>query len=483
VYTGEETPRWESLATAAVVLYLVGRLGFLAFMVDPSLPPDEISHVGQARSQIDHWGMPRDSPASYEHGLVSHRPFLNTWLMARWLALQPAPVAAHVWLRLANVAIALGTLAATLAWSRRAGARPGDRVLVALLLTNLPMWSFLSASVNYDNLAMFFATVAFALLARYLDTRSPVSLAGFFLALTAGVLTKSAMLPLAALLTVGLVVSGRGSVLLDARALLRAPFARGPAVAALLAACLLSALLAGALYGGNWARFGVLEPAAHQVLPIEAARQNRIFQQEHVLRSYRAGAIDERQAVMELQEIDHLGDRAGALWMLRRASAMRRGEGPAPVGRLAYSAVWTPLMAERLFGVMGHRELYKSGGWAFAYALLAGLSLTVLALRLRTANQHVRIGTCVAIGYAAILMQLVNYPIYLTTGLEVEAVQGRYLFPVLAPLLASAVLVNAASLPRPLRLPVGLAVAVFFVAGDFPYLMSQAEPAWWGLAS
>lgn len=480
MYAGEETPRWESFATAAIVLYLVGRLGFLAFMVDPGLPPDEITHIGQAQSQILNWGMPRDSPASYEHGLVSHRPFLNTWLSARWLALQPPQVAVHVWLRLANVALALGTLAATLAWARRAGARPGDRVLIALLLTNLPMWSFLSASVNYDNLAMFFATASFALLARYIDTRSPVSLAGLFLALTAGVLTKSAMLPLAALLAVGLGVAARGALLVDARALLRAPLVRGLGGAGLLLGCLLSALLAGALYGENWVRFGVLEPAAHQVLPIEAARQNRIFRQEHVLRSYRAGAIDERQAAMELQEIEHLGDRAGALWMLRRAREMRSGDGAPPMGRVAYSAVWTALMAERLFGVMGHRELYKSGGWAIAYGLVAGLSLAVLGVRLRTANQHVRIATCVALGYAVILMQLVNYPIYLASGLAVEAVQGRYLFPVLAPLLASAVLVSAASLPRPLRLPLGVAVAILFLAGDFPYFMTHAEPAWWG---
>jgi len=475
-----ETPRWEWIATAGVVLYLTARLVFLASSIDPALPPDEITHVGQARSQAHHWGLPRDSPASYEHGLVSHRPFLNTWLLARWQTLQPSIASERVWLRLANVAMALATLAATLRWARRAGASPGCRLLLAVLLTNLPMWSFLSASVNYDNLAMLLATLSFALLARYLDTRSPPLLAALALALAAGVLTKAALLPLAALLIVALGVTGGRRCVRDAASLLRSPLARGPGTAAILVGAVALATLATTLYGGNWIRFGVLEPAANQVLPLEAANRNRIFRQEHVLRSYRAGAIDERQAVHELRQIDHLGDRAGALWMLRRARELRAGEGEPLMGRIQYAGVWLSLMAERLFGVMGHRELYKSGALAAGYAVIALGGLGALAVRARSLSVHVRIAAAVAGGYALILMQLVNYPIYSVTGLTVEAVQGRYLFPVLAPLMGAAIIAGAGSLPRPARLPLGIAIGIFFVLGDFPYLWLQAESAWWG---
>lgn len=477
---GAETPRWEWLATAGVVVYLLARLAVLASSIDPALPPDEITHIGQARSQAHHWGLPSDSPASYEHGLVSHRPFLNTWLMARWLALKPAVASERVWLRLANGALALATLAAALSWARRAGAGPGARLLLAVLLTNLPMWSFLSASVNYDNLAMLLATLSFALLARYLDTRSPPVLAGLVLVLAAGVLTKAALLPLAALLVVALFITAGRLPVRDAASLLRAPLARGPTGAAILLGAVALLTLAAGLYGGNWIRFGALEPAANQVLPIEEANRNRIFRQEHVLRSYRAGAIDERQAVHELRQIDHLGDRAGALWMLRRARELRAGQGEPLMGRIRYTGVWLSLMAERLFGVMGHRELYKSGALAAGYALIAIGGLGTLAVQARSRSVHVRIAAGVALGYTLILMQLVNYPIYLVTGVEVEAVQGRYLFPVLAPLLGSAVIATAGALPRSARLPLGLAIGLFFVLGDFPYLLLQAEPAWWG---
>ena len=150
------------------------------------------------------------------------------------------------------------------------------------------------------------------------------------------------------------------------------------------------------------------------------------------------------------------------------------------MGRTRYAGVWLSLMAERLFGVMGHRELYKSGALAAGYALIALGGLGALAVRARSLSVHVRIAAAVAGGYALILMQLVNYPIYSVTGLAVEAVQGRYLFPVLAPLMGAAIIAGAGSLPRPARLPLGIAIGIFFVLGDFPYLWLQAESAWWG---
>ena len=238
--------------------------------------------------------------------------------------------------------------------------------------------------------------------------------------------------------------------------------------------------LAAALYGGNLVRYGVLEPAANQVLPLEAALENRIFRQEHVLRSFRAGAIDFRQAAHEIEAIEHAGDRAGAMWMLRRALELRRGEGEPLVGRLRYAATWTALMAERVFGVMGHRALYKEGGLAATYGAVALAAFAALAARFRHLSIHLQIGALVALAYALVLMQLVNYPVYRATGLAVEAVQGRYLFPVLAPLLAALVAGARDALPVRARTPVAVAVAALFVLGDFPYFLLRAGPEWFG---
>ncbi|MEZ4216798.1 MAG: hypothetical protein R3E88_10015 [Myxococcota bacterium] len=474
-------PRWERVAVAAALAYLAARLLFLATHVDPSLPPDEVTHAGFARYQAGALLLRADGEGSYALGLVSHRPWLNTWMLARWLALRPGELVSDlVWMRFANAAMAIATALAAWAFARRAGLEAGARVLAIVLLTNVPMWSFLAASASYDNLATLLATAAFALLARWIDTHRARD--GLRLAATcaAGVLTKSALLPLAALLGAASLAARRAAApraLLAALASPRSLGARGLALAGLAAGLV---ALAAALYGGNLVRYGVLEPAANQVLPLEAALENRIFRQEHVLRSFRAGAIDFRQAAREIEAIEHAGDRAGAMWMLRRALELRRGEGEPLVGRLRYAATWTALMAERVFGVMGHRALYKEGGLAATYGAVALAAFAALAARFRHLSLHLRIGALVALAYALVLMQLVNYPVYRATGLAVEAVQGRYLFPVLAPLLAALVAGARDALPVRARTPVAVAVAALFVLGDFPYFLLRAGPEWFG---
>ncbi|MEE3332600.1 MAG: hypothetical protein VX246_17160 [Myxococcota bacterium] len=481
---------WQLGVIAAALSYLVLRLLYLALHIDPAIPPDEITHAGFAQHQLAFWGLPADTTDSQVLGLVSHRPFLYSWVLARWLGLHAAVssiagpelvsgvVSELVWLRLANIGLALITVLAGLAFARRAGATAGACALFVVVLTNTPMWSFLSASVNYDNAAMALATLCFALLARYLDAPSPRTACLLLSAALAGVLTKTAFLPLAALIATAALTARRTAPLRDAVAGLRAPGATGFGAVGIL--LLLGALAVG-IYGRNLAKFGLLEPAPNQVLELEAANQNRIFRQEHVLRSFRAGAIDYRQAVAEIDGIEHEGDRAGAMWMLRRARELRDGTGEPLMGRVAYAGVWTPLIAERLFGVMGHRALYKSAPLATAYGLCAAFGLLALAWRVRQPGVHLRTAAGIGAAYALILMQAVNYPMYVASGIEVEAIQARYLFPVFAPLLAACIVAAREVLPERARLPLGIAVGALFVFGDFPYFITNASAEWFGV--
>jgi len=473
--------RFESLAIAAALAYLAIRLAYLAANVDPALPPDELTHAETARHQLGTFGLPTDDETSHSLGLLAHRPYLYGWLLARWLALHPAALVSDlVWMRLANAAMAFGTVLAGLAFARRAGASPGARVVFVVVLTNLPMWSFLSASVNYDNLAMLLATLALALFARWIDERDPLDALRLAAVACAGALTKAAFLPLAVLIGAASLIADRATALREAVVAFAHPRRLGVRALGIAVGASALASLAVALYGGNLLRFGVLEPAANQVLPLEAALRNRIFRQEHVLRSFRAGAIDFRQAAREIESIEHAGDRAGAMWMLRRALELRRGEGAPLVGRVRYAGIWLSHMGERLFGVMGHRELYKSGPLALAYLGVAIFAFAALATSFRRVTRLVKIGAVISIVYAIFLMQVVNYPIYRTTGLEVEAIQGRYLFPVLVPLIVSLIEGARARLPASARCPVGVAVAALFVLGDFPYFLLRAPAEWYG---
>ena len=91
---------------------------------------------------------------------------------------------------------------------------------------------------------------------------------------------------------------------------------------------------------------------------------------------------------------------------------------------------------------------------------------------------HRRIALAVASAYAATLLFAVNYPMYTASGLLVEGVQGRYLFPVLPALLAATVVAVRNALPERARLPVGIATGLAFVLGDYPWFLIHAEDVW-----
>ena len=59
---------------------------------------------------------------------------------------------------------------------------------------------------------------------------------------------------------------------------------------------------------------------------------------------------------------------------------------------------------------------------------------------------------------------------------EVEhAVQGRYLFPVLIPIVGLGLKYLIETLPARSRLPAGMAIGVYFILGDFPFFLSHAD--------
>ena len=107
---------------------------------------------------------------------MGQRPYLYHWLMGRLLALCPFTGAdALVFLRVVNVGLSL----LTLMFAQRAVAlfatSPVERLVFLLMLTNTLMFTFLSASVSYDNLANLLAALSFCSLFGYCRDRDPVS--------------------------------------------------------------------------------------------------------------------------------------------------------------------------------------------------------------------------------------------------------------------------------------------------------------------
>ncbi len=89
------------------------------------------------------------------------------------------------------------------------------------------------------------------------------------------------------------------------------------------------------------------------------------------------------------------------------------------------------------------------------------------------------LSSVIALTYAMVLMWHVNYPIYRDYGIPGFVLQGRYMFPVLGPLVgifSSSILRIS---PRPLQPLVALAVATVFLLGDLPTFLEGADDCWY----
>ena len=104
-----------------------------------------------------------------------------------------------VFLRISNVLLGVTCAYCAYRCAGQISGNPLARLLALLLVTNTLMFTGLSASVNYDNLANLLGALAIAALLAFLKAGGVAGLVVGVVALLAGALTKVAFLPLAGL--------------------------------------------------------------------------------------------------------------------------------------------------------------------------------------------------------------------------------------------------------------------------------------------
>ena len=461
------TPVWTRATIAGCFVWFGARLLGLAVSVDGSVPPDEVTHVGRVLAHAATWGLPQSSPDNHALGLISDRPFLYDWILGRLAAFGLEDL---LWLRVANVGMALATAAYGLRFIRVVSREPLTHVVFLVCLTNTLMFTGIGAAVSYDNGVNLLAAAAFYYLARLCSNWDPRTLAALLLATGLGCLTKRSFLPLAALI-VGAVVVHERRHLRDARTRL-AGIGR-PLWIGLVVVALANVLL----YGGNLVQYGRLVPSFDQVVGIEAARQHRIFARDFILDGYRQGRIEYTEALKLTSTIDHDADRESTRHQL--ANAKKRGDWRVPWFR--YPLTWGYIMFDRSLGYFGHQVLHRSHWERVTFGLVLALAFVFQALAWRRARSPLARGFGgIALAYGGVLLALVNYPTYLEKGFIDAGVQGRYLFLVWVPLMGWLACALTEDAPRFARLPVAAAVCALFIYSDGPTFWLRTTSAWFG---
>ncbi len=468
-------------ATRVLLVYFAVRLVFFAVNISAFVPPDEVTHAGLCTAFSKTFLLPVNSPETYQLGLVTNIPWLYYWIMGKILHLNIFGLPDLVFLRILNIPFAFGTV-----WYgvRLLGLLTDNRLtklLLIIVLTNTSMFTFLSASVSYDNLTNLLAAMSIYYLFAFFRERSGGLLATSFFCQMAGSLTKVTFLPLVLVLSVLLLIYEWRN-LASFPGAVRHCFHVSPRRASLAVVMLLVAAgLNLQLYAGNYIRYGTLNPSMPTVLSPEKAMNYRLEARGMIFNQYKEGKISYMDALILTGEIKHPGDKADTFYLLMNYENLKRNP-QLWLGPLQYLKVWFVNMVSTVFGIKAHLIMVKDLRYLVPLYVVMLLSLFGFIVRWRPGKSGwmpLSLVT-VAVFYAGFLLYRINYDTYLNYGAPGLTLYGRYLFPVLAPfcVLLCHYLLLLFRRDR-IRWWLVFSTSLLFISYDFPWFLMHATPEWY----
>lgn len=433
--------------TIALLAWFAIQASFLALVTGVGIPPDEIFHIDAIRFYAEHGLSPLvSSQQDFFHlgDLVRTPSYLYHYLLSFPYRLSPLGHGATVTaLRLVNVAMVVGALWFLVLFMRHL-LFPGAVVNLSLLvLTNTMMFVFLAGAVSYDNQVILLSSIAFFLFVRLVDRLSIRDLILFLATLLALMLTKVAALPLVILLFVTLAVLRRGAVR-ELPSQIREGWERSRLVlVGLLLLLAVPLTLVGERYGGNVVGYGSITVSCTEVHALEDCERNAVFRRNREIGAA-APPIEQRTPLA------------------------------------SFSLQWLDRMRVTIFGIMGHRStappaLVQLGSIGLLGILVLGIT------RGLTRNRSLNASLLVGLVYVGVLLA-VNRRTYMSSGLFGLALQGRYSFPVILPLVSGGLYYawRATRDSLPVRRAVASFLVVTFVAAGVPAFLYATDPGWYG---
>ncbi len=470
--------RW---STGTLLAYFGARLLFFAFNISSFVPPDEVTHAGICKLFSKVFLLPENSPASYEFGLVTNTAWLYYWIMGKLLHLNIFGLSDLVFLRLLNIPLAFGTVWYAIRLLRLLTDNRLAQLLLIVVTTNTPMFSLLSASVSYDNLANLLAAMAIYYEFAFFKNRSGGLLVTSLLCQSAGSLTKITFLPLILVLNILLVLNEAKNLQTVPEEFRRQFRTISRRTLLTLFLLIIAAGLNLQLYAGNYLRYGAPNPGMSQVISPVTAMQNGLDARGIIFNQYKEGKISYMDALILTGEIKHPGNKADTFYLLMNYEKLKRNP-QLWLSPLNYANVWFQTMAASIFGIRAHLGMFKPPLYLIPVYVVMALAFLgfIIRWRPREAGWSPLSLAVVAVYYAVSLIYEINYDTYLNYGEPTLTVYGRYLFIVMAPvyvLLCRYLLCLFRS--ELVRSTLALATAMLFISYDFPWFLMHATAEWY----
>ena len=380
-------------------LFLVTLL-FFTFKLKIGISPDSLYHIEVSSAYATTWGIPENTPDTYEWRDITHIPYLYFWINGRILNLNNGYINEIILLRIVNVIYSLSTVFVTYLLSKELLKGKWTRLIPVFLLTNTLMFVLLSSSINYDNLANLFSVLGIYFFVKFVKSKLDIKfLLWMLIALSLGSFTKFTVLPLAFILVVLSLVhiflerSSLKSINLKKNILLLLPL-------------LILLILNLQIYGVNLIRYGGLEPKCNQVLTHEQCLTNGVYYRDNVTRT-----------PIEIDGISHI------------LKMISNGERVTP---LEYFGYWIWNITGKIFGIMGDSSLNITDTMKIFYLIFLSIGV-VTSIRYRKKWKRLDYYLFATfLFYTSVLFLLQNYKMYLKFDHMYLALQGRYIFPIIS---------------------------------------------------
>ena len=393
---------------SVLLLLFMAQSLFFAFRLKTGIIPDEPAHFTFSQHFSTTLGIPPDTYKTYSWGwYIEQNPFLYYWINGRIINLvtflQPAATDSQLLtlLRVTNVFYALGTLLFCYMLSREVIKHRWWSLVPVFLITQTLMFVFLSAGVNYDNLANLLSMAGLYFLIRVFNHYNFLNNSlSWMISIALGTLVKYPILPLALAMGIAWLVF----TVTQRDKIFPLKFSGSKTTIAMFVLIL---LLIGnlSIYGVNLVRYQSLTPDCNEILLESQCEISPYFRRAQETANKPRLTISESLA-----------------------------EGfPNPIRYSAVDWVWNMLM--RTYGIIGHQTYFPLRLISFYHLLFYWVFILswINLLHWRRLS-YINLSMLGIIIFYALVLLITNYQSELTYNFQQIALQGRYIFPVIGPI-------------------------------------------------
>lgn len=434
--------KYKILLIVQIVIF-VSFCVYLAANVRLGISPDENYHFNVSKAYATTLGIPPNTSTTYQFGDITTGAFLYFWVNGRVLNINIFGLEELLLLRIVSILFSTGTLLTVYLLSKELIKNKLYQIIPVVLLANTLMFTFLSAMVNYDNLANLFAALSILVFVKIL--KNPKNLNYVFLWIifaSLGALTKFTILPLAFIqfiLIAYQLIRNINAIDFNLRK-----------VWGLVLVALVTVVSVLYLYGGNLVKYKDITPGCDKVMTVEQCMNSALFRRDY-------GRFPDIEVFTYSGIVSTVFNR---------------------ISPIEYFATWVFAMSQKIYGIMGHEVIYLPSMFYSIYVLI-GLVAIVLFIRHWRIKESIDLKLLVLLAFYGFILAIgQNYKSYISTGVMSLALQGRYIFPVIS--IYYVLLVKYYSLVshKHLRSLLLILLVLTFLIGCVPFFFLAVNPSW-----